>query len=64
MHTWLSELDQFTQPRIYRISDLQDSNLWINRRTKKIDSDGERILQTSLKYDKLSNLARFTEEFS
>ena len=64
MHTWLSELDQFTQPRIYRISDLQDSNLWINRRTKKIDSDGERILQTSLKYDKLSNLARFTEVFS
>ena len=64
MHTWLSELDQFTQPRIHRISDLQDSNLWINRRTKKIDSDGERILQTSLKYDKLSNLARFTEEFS
>ena len=64
MHTWLSELDQFTQPIIYRISDLQDSNLWINRRTKKIDSDGERILQTSLKYDKLSNLARFTEEFS
>ena len=44
MHTWLSELDQFTQPRIYRISDLQDSNLWINRRTERIDGEGDYLL--------------------
>ena len=44
MHTWLSELDQFTQPIIYRISDLQDSNLWINRRTERIDGEGNHLL--------------------
>lgn len=44
MHTWLSELDQFTQPRIHRISDLQDSNLRINRRTERIDGEGNHLL--------------------
>ena len=33
-------------------------------RTEKIDSYGDRIQQTSLKYDKLGNLAHFTEELS
>ena len=47
-----------------RAAEVQDENLGITSRTKKIDSDGERIQQTKLQYDKLSNLAHFTEEFS
>ena len=56
-----------------RAAEVQDANLGITSRTEydlserpcrteKIDSDGERIQQTSLKYDKLGNLAHFTEE--
>ena len=58
-----------------RAAEVQDANLGITSRTEydlserpcrteKIDSDGERIQQTSLKYDKLGNLAHFTEELS